>query len=96
MAIDRRVRAVMANYKRMARNGEPGTQWATTRKRFTETSANAFFIGVLLDRQIPFARAWDRGGHMAREQFQNGSFREVVRRTRVGPNSASARGARKR
>jgi len=83
VAIDRRVRAVMANYKRMARNGEPGTQWATTRKRFTETSANAFFIGVLLDRQIPFARAWDGGWHMAREQFQNGPFWEVVRRTRV-------------
>ncbi len=83
MATDRRVHAVMANYNRMARNREPGTKWATTRKRFTEISANAFFIGVLLDRQIPFEQAWDGGRHMAREHFQNGRFWEQVRRTRI-------------
>ena len=84
MDIDRRVRAVMAHYNRMARNGEPGTKWATTRTRFTEESANAFFLGVLLDRQIPFAQAWEGGRHMAREHFQNGDFWEDMRRTRIG------------
>ena len=73
----------MANYNCMARNCEPGTKWATARKHFTERSANAFFIGVLLDRQIPFEQAWDGGRHMAREHFQNGAFWEDVRRTRI-------------
>ena len=83
MATDRRVRAVMAYYNRMARNGESGTKWARKRKRFTEESANAFFLGVLLDRQIPFKQAWDGGWHMAREHFQNGAFWEDMRRTRI-------------
>ena len=73
----------MAHYNHMARNGEPGTKWATKRKRFTKESANAFFIGVLLDRQIPFKQAWDGGWHMAHEHFQNGDFWERVRRTRI-------------
>ena len=83
MATDRRVRAVMANYNRMARNCEPGTKRATARKRFTEMSANAFSIGVLLDRQIPFEQAREGGRHMAREHFQNGDFWEDVCRTRI-------------
>ena len=81
--MDRRVRAVMAHYNRMARNDEPGTKWATTRTRFTEESANAFFLGVLLDRQIPFAQAWEGGRHMAREHFKNRDFWEDMRRTRI-------------
>ena len=78
-----KVRAVMANYTRMAAEGQAGTQWATTRRHFTEMSANAFFIGVLLDRQIPFEQAWDGGRHMVRKHFQNGRFWEVVRQTRI-------------
>ena len=73
----------MRYYGRMKAAAEPGTVWSKKRHRFAERKANGFFIGVLLDRQIPFEKAWEGGRHLAENHFQSGSFWEEVKRARM-------------
>jgi endonuclease III len=45
-------------------------KWSKIRRRFTEKSANAFFMGVMLDQGQTAERAWDGGEHMVDNFFK--------------------------
>lgn len=46
-------------------------RWSNGRKRFTEKSANSFFIGVLLDQGQTAERVWDGAEHLVENYFKN-------------------------
>ena len=92
MGTDKRVRAVKTLFQRRveARRRDPSVwegymdPWPTDEHRFKKREANAFFIGMLLDQQIPADRAWCGGRHMARTHFQAGkNFWQEVAETNL-------------
>ena len=44
-------------------------RWSRVRKRFTLNSANAFFVGVMLDQGQKAERAWEGGRHLVAHHF---------------------------
>lgn len=63
-------------------DGYSWLKWADKRKRFTEISANAFFVGVILDQGQKTERAWNGGIHLVENHFGgNGGFWKNVSTT---------------
>lgn len=55
-------------------------KWSGKRRRFHETRANRFFVGLLLDQLQPAERAWKGAGHLVDNYFRvTGNFwREIT------------------
>ena len=45
-------------------------RWSRTRRRFTETEANAFFVGVMLDQIQDADRAWEGAEYLVDNYFR--------------------------
>lgn len=76
--------AQILNYyaKLKDKNEYDWVKWSDKRKRFTEDSANAFFIGVMLDQGQVAERAWNGGKHLVKNHFTNASnFWEGIAKT---------------
>lgn len=46
-----------------------GPEWSEARRRFSEQEANAFFVGVMLDKGQKANRAWEGGEHLVNNHF---------------------------
>ncbi len=73
---------IMAYYRKLVENPEEGGVWE--KRRFgSKDEANAFFVGVMLDRGQPADRAWDGGWHLVSTHFQRPDFWNAVNNTRL-------------
>lgn len=66
------IRRILAHYKRLASLEDYSwVRWTEKRLRFTESRANKFFVGVLLDQGQKAERAWDSGEHLVQNYFDH-------------------------
>ena len=81
------VSAIQSRYKEIERSGNDGAaKWRRTPHTFKRTEADAFFVGVLFDKQQKADRAWDGGKDLVDNHFQgkDGEFSwETVSRTSI-------------
>ncbi len=64
------IKMIMAHYKRLASIEDYSwVRWSEKRLRFSESRANKFFVGVLLDQGQKAERAWDGGEHLVDNYF---------------------------
>lgn len=72
---------IMRFYKLLEQNEEyDWVKWSEKRKRFSIQSANAFFVGVMLDQGQKAERAWDGGKHIVNNHFKTGNnwWKEIL------------------
>jgi endonuclease III len=63
---------ILKHYKKLSSLEDYSwVRWAEKRLRFSETKANKFFVGVLLDQGQKAERAWDGGAHLVENHFQH-------------------------
>jgi endonuclease III len=68
-----KVKEIMRFYKHLESHDDyRWIRWAKSRRRFHKTTANKFFVGVVLDQGQVAERAWDGGAHLVDNYF-NGS-----------------------
>lgn len=64
------ISAITSRYEEIERNGNDWTEWRRTPRTFKRTEADAFFVGVLLDKQQKANRAWEGGTNLVDNHFQ--------------------------
>lgn len=75
--VDRKdqVKAIMS----YSRKPSVKLEWSDKRRRFKQDEANAFFVGVMLDRMQPADRAWEAGKYMVKNYFNDtGDFWKAI------------------
>ena len=60
----------MDRYREIERSGNDWTEWKQTPHKFKRTEADAFFVGVLFDKQQSANRAWEGGINLVDNHFQ--------------------------
>lgn len=64
--------AIMAHYEHLAETpGYEWVRWSDRRRRFSESDANAFLVGLVLDQGQDADRAWDKAQHIVETHFQD-------------------------
>ena len=64
------VLAITNRYREIERSGNDWTEWRRTPHRFKRAEADAFFVGVLFDKQQSANRAWEGGADLVDNHFQ--------------------------